>query len=260
MSPTSWDAGQYAKFIDERTRPAVELLRRVELTAPTHIYDLGCGPGNSTAILKERWPKAHIVGADSSAEMLAMARKDYPDIEFAQHDIIDWQPDAPADLIFSNAAYQWVPNHDQLFTRLVSYLKPGGVLAMQVPHNYNKMTHVSMRTVASDNKWSVDLTQVRYVRPVLEAQQYYDLLCPHAGEIDIWETEYFHVMASIDAIVEWLKGTGLRPFIEVLTASERVEYLRLYADELKKHLPVQADGKVLLPFPRLFVVARKNKP
>jgi trans-aconitate 2-methyltransferase len=258
MPSTTWDADQYAKFIDERTRPAIELLRRVELTDPTHIYDLGCGPGNSTAILKERWPQARVVGADSSSQMLDMARKDHPGIEFAEGDIVSWQPDAPADLIFSNAAYQWVPEHDKLFPRLVSYLKPGGVLAMQVPHNHEKMTHVSMRTVATENKWSVDLSDIRYIRPVLEAQQYYDVLCADATNIDIWETEYFHVMSSIEAIVEWLKGTGLRPFIEALAVNERAEYLRLYADELRKHIRTQADGKVLLPFPRLFVVARKK--
>jgi trans-aconitate 2-methyltransferase len=253
-----WNADQYGKFIDERTRPAIELLSRVDLTEPVYIYDLGCGPGNSTVLLKGRWPDAHVVGIDNSESMLASARKDYPDIEFLAQDIAAWSPNKPADIIFSNAAFQWLPDHEKLLPQLASHLKPGGVLAMQMPHNQERPTHTSMRAVALEHNWSVDLRRVQQIQPILDARIYYDVLNPYMHDIDIWETEYFHIMDSVDAIVEWFKGTGLRPFLEALGKDEQQEFLNRYAARLKAHFKPQTDGKVLLPFPRLFLVARKN--
>lgn len=257
-SSLTWSADQYAKFLNERTRPAIELLTRVALDAVSDAVDLGCGPGNSTQLLKARWPSANVCGVDNSAEMLAAAAKDHPDITFVTGDISSWSSAAPVDLIFSNAAYQWVPDHKTLLPRLAAQLKMGGVLAMQMPHNHEARTHASMREVAAEHTWSADLTKVRNEPPVLDAQVYYDVLSPLMGEIDIWETQYFHVMDSVDAVVEWLKGTGLRPFIAPLTADEKTKFLSLYAQKLSAFLPTQVDGKVLLPFPRLFVVARKK--
>jgi trans-aconitate 2-methyltransferase len=254
----TWNAAQYAKFLNERTRPAIELLTRVNLAKLQCAIDLGCGPGNSTELLKARWPDAQITGVDNSPEMLAAAMKDHPDIAFASSDIGTWQPEAPMDLIYSNAAYQWVPDHKVLIPRLASHLKPGGILAFQVPHNHDFPTHIFMRAVAVENKWSVDLGSVRTHHSVLEPQEYYDLLSPLMTDIDIWETKYFHVMESVEAVVEWLKGTGLRPFLAALPADEQKTFLKLYADKLRGFLPHLKDGKVLLPFPRLFVIARKT--
>lgn len=257
-SSLNWSVDQYTKFLNERTRPAIELLNRVDIDAVTDAVDLGCGPGNSTQLLKARWPSANVTGVDNSPEMLAAATKDYPQITFSNGDISAWSPAALVDLIFSNAAYQWVPDHKALLPRLSAHLRTGGVLAMQMPHNHEARTHASMREVAAEHTWSVDLTKVRNEPPVLNAQVYYDVLSPSMSEIDIWETQYFHVMDSVDAVVEWLKGTGLRPFIAPLTAEEQAKFLSLYAQKLASFLPTQVDGKVLLPFPRLFVVARKK--
>lgn len=253
-----WNPDQYSKFLDERTRPAAELLRRVHLSEVESAVDLGCGPGNSTELLWERWPNADVSGVDNSQEMLDKAKQKYPAMKFVLSDIAKFKSEQLFDLIFSNAAYQWVPDHDTLLPALCKQLKPGGVLAFQVPHNHERRTHQSMREVAAEHKWSVDLSTVRNTPPVLSAQRYYDILCPSMYEIDIWETEYFHPLASVNEVVEWLKGTGLKPFLAPLTADEQAKFLDLYKQKLETFIKPQADGKVLLPFPRLFVVARRR--
>ncbi len=254
-----WNVDQYSKFINERTRPAAELLSRVDLDTVLQAVDLGCGPGNSTVILKRRWQEANVVGLDNSEEMLVAARRDCPGIEFVLQDLSTWRAEPQVDLAFSNAVFQWVPDHKTLLPQLCAQLAPGGVLAMQMPHNHEARTHKSMREVACENKWSVDLTGVRNEPPVLDAQTYYDVLSPLMSNIDIWETEYFHVLDSIDSVVEWLKGTGLKPFLKPLTAEEQKTWLELYKEKLVGFLKQQVDGKVLLPFPRLFVVASRRK-
>jgi trans-aconitate 2-methyltransferase len=255
--PVKWNVDQYSKFIDERTRPAAELLARISLETVSQAVDLGCGPGNSTALLKQRWPNANIIGVDNSDEMLAAARKEHPDLTFVHADISQWEPPSSVDLIFSNAAFQWVPNHEKLLARLARFLNKGGFLAMQVPNNHEEPTHTSMRRVATNHNWSVDLSQVRQQPPVLPAQAYYDILSPHLKAVDIWETRYFHLMDSFAEIAEWLKGTGLRPFLAPLRDDEKERLIHLYTQELEKLMQRQADGKVLLPFPRLFVAGCK---
>lgn len=253
-----WNVAQYSKFLDERTRPAAELLARVEIDNPVEVVDLGCGPGNSTGLLIERWSKAHVVGVDNSDEMLASARNDYPALQFELADISSWKSASSVDVLFSNAAYQWVPDHKTLFPQLASQIRTGGFFAMQVPHNHERPTHRSMREVAAENTWSADLSKVRHQPPVLEAGEYYNILAPLMDRIDIWETEYFHVLASIDDIVEWLKGTGLKPFLKPLPEAEQKRFLELYREKLSVFITPRIDGKVLLPFPRLFVVARRK--
>jgi trans-aconitate 2-methyltransferase len=249
----SWDENQYLKFADERTRPARELLARVPLASAQHVLDLGCGPGNSTALLRQRYPDARLTGVDSSAEMLARARQEDSKIEWIQVDASHFAPHAALDLSFSNAALQWLPDHERLVPKLLAQVRPGGVLAFQVPCNFAEPSHRLMRELAGP--WADRVAALGRARPVREAAAYYDLLAPHAQSVDIWQTRYEHVLADAPAIVEWVKGTGLRPFLEALSVAERPHYLDAYTQAIAAAYPARADGKRLFSFPRLFVVA-----
>ncbi|MBA4791660.1 MAG: trans-aconitate 2-methyltransferase [Rhizobiales bacterium] len=257
-----WSAKQYLKFEDERTRPSRDLLAHVHLETHVHLeaprlcVDLGCGPGNSTELVAERFPDAQVVGIDTSPDMLAAARKRLPAVRFEQGDASHFTLEAPADLIFANAVLQWVPDHEALFPRLLSLLAPGGCLAVQMPDNLDQPSHAAMRETALDGPWAAKLAEAAGARTSLPAVgTYYDLLIPHAARVDIWHTIYQHPLAGIPAIVEWLKGTGLRPFLDPLDANERTAFLAAYSERLARHYGVRADGKVLLAFPRLFLVA-----
>lgn len=251
MSP--WDDKQYLMFADERTRPARELLARVMVEKPHHMVDLGCGPGNSTELLCERWPFAEVVGVDNSPEMLARARLELPEVEFVEADVLGYRPEKPVDLLFANAVFQWVPEHDKLLPELLASLTPGGALAFQVPNNFDQPSHLLMREVPGP--WSARLAEVRSEPRVGTAAHYYDLLAPHAQHVDVWQTTYEHVMADAQAIVEWVKGTGLRPILDALSQRERAAYLEAYAKAVDEAYPPRADGKRLFSFSRLFVVA-----
>jgi trans-aconitate 2-methyltransferase len=250
---TSWDHAQYLKFADERTRPARELLARVPLETATDVVDLGCGPGNSTALLRDRWPRARLTGVDSSADMLQRARADVPGVQWVQADIGAWRPAAPVDLLYGNAVVQWLPDHGVLLPSLLGHLKPGGVLAIQVPHNFEERSHRLMRE--TPGPWRERLQRVRQSARVSAPVQYYDWLAPLARRVDVWQTTYEHVMADADAIVEWVKGTGLRPYLDALDPSERADFLAAYRDGIDAAYPPRADGRLLFPFPRLFIVA-----
>ena len=250
-----WDAGQYLRFADERTRPALDLLGRIELAAPRSIVDLGCGPGNSTALLRERWPEAAITGLDTSADMLAAARRDYAGIDFVLGDIATWSPTELYDVVFSNAALQWVGDHEHFLSRLLDAVAPDGVLAVQMPRNHDFATHRLMRQVAAEGPWRDKLAGARDPSPVKPPDFYYDRLAPRCRRIVLWETNYIQVMDGIDAIIAWLRGTGLRPFLARLQEAEQRQFLDRYAALLAEAFPAQADGKVLLPYPRLFFIA-----
>lgn len=264
----AWNAGLYSQFLSERTRPAYELIARVPTQIVKTAVDLGCGPGNSTAVVHERFGDATILGVDNSPEMLAQAGEHYKDsahLRFLEGDIggfaTTYSAEYPAqklDLIFSNAALHWIPDHKELVPSLLNLLNPEGTLAFQMPDNFNEVTHSSMRDVATENKWSADLSAVRGKQPILTAQEYYDLLKPKCQHVDIWQTRYFHVMDNAEAAAEWLKGTGLRPFLAALPADEADYFLSLYVQRLKIALPQRAGGKVLMPFPRLFVIGQVN--
>lgn len=259
---THWDSAQYLKFADERTRPAHDLLARVPLDRVTRAVDLGCGPGTSTILLRRRWPDADLVGVDNSEQMLERARADFaaesPAIRFEPGDIADWESNAPApDLVFSNAAIQWVGDHEALFPRLLEQPSKGGVLAIQMPHNQDAPSHAIMREVAALPQWRARILDAREANRVHAAEWYHDLLAPRAAALEIWETEYFHVLPDIAAIVEWVKGTGLRPFLEPLDPAERARFLALYAAGLASAYPVRPNGKVIFPFRRLFIVATR---
>ena len=198
---------------------------------------------------------AEITGLDSSPEMLAQAKADYPAMRWVSGDIASWKADQPYDLVFTNAALQWVPDHLRLIPRLLAEVAPGGCLAVQMPHNGDNPAHASMREIASDGPWAARLVQAQRAHTVEMPGFYYDLLSPLARQLDIWETEYQHVLSGPEAILEWVKGTGLRPYIDPLPAAEREAFLARYLDRLRAAYPRQADGKVILPFRRLFFIA-----
>ncbi len=249
-----WDAGQYLRFAGERTRPAVDLVARIELEAPRRIVDLGCGPGNSTAILRARWADAELTGIDTSADMLEQARRDHAGIGFEQGDIAKWQPALPYDLVFSNAAVQWVGDHERLIPLLLAGVAPGGCLAVQMPRNHDFQTHALMRQVAAEGPWRDRLAGARDPSPVKTPEFYYDLLATRA-EVAIWETNYIQIMPNIAAIIDWLRGTGLGPFLARLDMDEQTRFLDRYAALLAEAYPERSDGRIMLPYPRLFFIA-----
>lgn len=248
-----WNPKTYLAFADERTRPAAELLARVPDAAPARVVDLGCGPGNSTALLRARWHTAHIDGVDSSADMLAQARKAGIAADWIEADIAQWDPAAPYDVIFSNATFQWLGDHATLLPRLLGFVKPGGTFAFQVPHNMDAPSHVLMREAGGP--WAAKLKNVREVA-VLSPASYYDILSPHAAAVDIWETEYLHVLKGDDAVYHWVSGTGLRPFVQALAGAERDAFIADYKTRLNVAYPPRGDGTTLFPFKRLFAVVK----
>lgn len=253
-----WNAQQYLRFEDERTRPARDLLAQVPLDAASFVVDLGCGPGNSTELLAARFPDAELLGLDTSPAMLEAARERLPHVTFASGDASTFTLPRPADLIFANAVLQWVPNHEVVLPRLMSLLAPGGILALQMPDNLDEPSHVAMRETAMMGPWSRKLRDAVAARVALPLPAaYYDMLIGAADRVDIWHTIYNHPLASAAAIVEWVRATGLRPFIDALEGDERAQYLEDYRRRLLAPYPMRADGKVLLAFPRLFIVARR---
>jgi trans-aconitate 2-methyltransferase len=251
-----WSASQYLKFEDERTRPPRDLLAQVPLARARRVVDLGCGPGNSTELLIARYPEAAVIGLDSSPDMLAQARERLPKGVFLQADLATWSPAAETDLLFANAVFQWVPDHEAVLRRLLEALPAGGVLAVQMPDNTGEPALALMREVAGRGPWAGNSSVNHAARDELPGPQaYYDLLKPVCTRIDIWHTVYNHVMASPEAIVEWFKGSALRPFLSALDAKMAGEFVAAYTQEIKRHYPPRFDGKLLLRFPRLFIVA-----
>jgi trans-aconitate 2-methyltransferase len=247
-----WDEAQYLKFADARTRPAAELLARVPLDAPQLLVDLGCGPGNSTALLQARWPSSQIIGVDSSEPMLSVARSELPRVRFVQADVRRFRPAEPADLLFANAVLHWLPDHDGLFPELLTRLTPGGCLAVQMPDNWQEPSHRLMREVAQ--RYLPDLSAVKVHAPIKSSDAYYDLLAPRARLLDVWQTRYQQVMPDAAAIVEWVKGSGLRPYLEAVASHQQAAFLRDYEHEISQAYPARSDGKRLFAFPRLFIV------
>lgn len=256
-----WNPALYRRYEDERTRPAAELLARVPLATAARVVDLGCGPGNSTELLVRRFPQAQVTGTDNSEAMLVSARERLPQARFELSDIATWAPDAEAgapDLIYANAALQWVPDHEALIPRLFAALAPGGVLAVQMPDNRAEPTHRLMRELAAEAPWKEPIGDYTRLRTeLLDIGGYYDLLAPLAAEVDVWHTIYQHRMDSAAAIVEWVRATGLRPFVDPLSPELRASYLAEYERRVDAAYPVRTDGKRLLAFPRMFIVARK---
>lgn len=255
----SWSARQYTRFEDERNRPVRDLLAQIRTAEVKTAVDIGCGPGNSTELLIERFPGADVSGMDSDADMIAAARKRLPAIAFELADIATWQPSARYDVILSNAVLQWLPRHETLMPSLIGRLAPGGSLAVQMPDNLDEPAHVLMREIAADGPWAGKLAGAAGSRaPRHDADWYYRVMRDSAAAIDLWRTTYHHPLAGgAAAVVEWFKGSGLRPFLAPLDEAERGAFLARYQDAVAKAYPALPDGTVLLPFPRLFFVATR---
>lgn len=253
---TDWSPTTYLKFEDERTRPACDLLNAVPLADPGFVVDVGCGPGNSTERLTERFPRARVLGYDTSPAMLETARARLPGAEFRLSDAAAFVPDVPPDLMFGNAVYQWLPDHLALFVRALGQLADGGVLAVQMPDNVGEPSHALMREVAAAGSWAGKLrTAAR--DPLPPVRVYHEALRPHCRRLDIWHCVYNHPLADAAAAVEWVKATGLRPFLDPLDADEQADFLAAYTARIAEAYPPLTTGGVLLRFPRLFIVATR---
>jgi len=258
----TWSPKQYLAFEDERTRPVRDLVAAIRLGDPGLALDLGCGPGNSTEVLAARFSGAMIQGLDSSPEMIAAARARLPRVNFQLTSVEDWAyaPSVPPrpQIVLANAVLQWVPGHETLLPALAGRLAGRGALAIQMPDNLDQPSHVAMRETAADGPWRDSLLEAAAARTSLPgADWYYRLLRPLFAKVDIWRTTYHHPLPGAEAIVEWLKGTGLRPFLDPLAPDQRAAFLEVYRQRLEAAYPAMADGMVLLPFPRLFLLAER---
>lgn len=259
-----WDPGQYLKFEAERLRPAVDLLARVALDAPRAIVDVGCGTGNVTRLLGERWPEARIVGVDSSSAMLEQARaatQGDTRYTFVEADLSTWNSSAPVDLVFSNAALHWLPGHAALFPRLIAAVAAGGVLAVQMPDNFRAPSHTTVDDLARSPRWRSKLGALLRDAPVAPAADYFRWLSPHAARLDVWTTEYLQVLAPGVArehpVAAWTRGTWLTPLLAALDDDEQGEFLADYSARLDIAYPALPDGRVLFPFRRLLIVVNR---
>ncbi len=255
----TWSPSQYTQFEDDRTRPVRDLVAAIPGPDPVRAVDLGCGPGNSTEVLRARFPSASISGLDSSPEMIDAARRRLPGLRFAVADIQHWDDPGPYGVILSNAVLQWLPDHAALLPALSARLDEGGSLAVQMPDNLDEPAYQLMREVAAAPEWRETLESSGGKRGEMGPPEwYYGLLRSHCRRVDVWRTTYFHVLAGgADAVVEWFKGSGLRPYLQPLAPEQQAEFLRRYRERVERAYPAQADGAVLLPFPRLFLVATK---
>ncbi len=254
----SWNPAQYLKFAAPRLRPALDLLARLDLAAPRRIVDLGCGTGSIARLLAERWPGAEVTGVDGSPAMLAEARAAAPSLRWVEADLGAWRPDAPPDLLFSNAALHWLPDPAALFGRLFDALAPGGVLAVQMPRNFAAPSHTAIEATVHDGPWRDTLQPLLRPSPVAEPAWYFDLLAPRAASLDLWETEYLQVLTGADPVKEWTKGTWLAPFLAALAPADAAAFEAAYAARVRAAYPTRADGRTLFPFRRLFIVARRE--
>tara|TARA_B100001971_G_scaffold36494_1_gene31538 strand:- start:1314 stop:2081 length:768 start_codon:yes stop_codon:yes gene_type:complete len=254
---TDWNPAQYLRYGSERLRPALDLMSRIKVDSPNTVYDLGCGTGTITGILKERWPDADVTGVDSSASMLESTTNVESGVNWQHSDLNDWQPESPADVVYSNAALHWLDDHAQLFPRLMSALKPDGVLAVQMPENWGAPSHTSIADTVREGAWRERLAPFQREQPVADPSFYYDLVSRLSSSIDMWETTYMHILEGDDPVVEWTKSTMLRPLLDNLNEEEGAAFLKSYTEKVAKAYPHRADGKTVLPFKRLFIVAVK---
>lgn len=252
----AWDPAQYLKFADHRLRPAVDLLNRIDLTDPDEVVDLGAGAGNVTRLIKMRWPGARVTGVDTSPEMLEKAAAAAPEITWQLADLGAWKPARPVDVIYSNAALHWLEGHEALFASLFSSLAPGGVLAVQMPRNFEAPSHTSISDAAREGPWRARLEPLLRPSPTREPAFYYGVLAPRAAALDIWETEYLQVLEGDNPVKEWTKGTWLRPLLAALDEPDRSGFESAYAALVARRYPPEADGRTLFPFRRLFIIAR----
>jgi trans-aconitate 2-methyltransferase len=251
-----WDPIQYLRFDSDRLRPALDLLARIPLGAAGEIVDLGCGPGHIAKILKSRWPLARVTGVDRSLEMLERAAAGAPDIQWQQKDLAEWHPDRPVDLIYANASLHWLGDHQTLFPRLMAGLKPGGWLAVQMPRNHDRPSHLAAFKVAEQGPWRARLGSLLRKQPVAEPEDYLEWLSPLASHLDIWQTDYLHLLTGPDPVVAWMRGSLLVPLMEALGEGEQAAFLEVYTRHLRAAYPTDGAGRTPFWFRRLFIVAR----
>jgi trans-aconitate 2-methyltransferase len=253
-----WDPGQYLRYAGERARPFFDLLSRVQATDPSCVADLGCGPGNLTAYLAGRWPGAEVLGVDNSPEMISAARTETgqrPGLSFTLADIRQWRPDRPVDVIVSNAVLQWVPEHLDLVRAWPGMLAQGGWLAFQLPGNFDQPTHTVLLDLVRSDRWAPLLSGVSLNRQAADPADYLDLLARAGCTVDAWETTYLHVLQGADPVVDWYRGTGLRPVLAALDPGQGAQFVAEYSKLIGEAYPPAPYGTVL-PFRRVFVVAR----
>jgi len=259
----AWDPTLYLKFGDERLRPGFDLLGRIGELPEGPLYELGCGTGVHARAMIARWRERVLTAIDRSPEMLAKAAAEPSAIRWVEADIAQWSASERGALIFSNATLQWLAEHDRLFPHLMRQVVPGGVLAVQMPRNFDQPSHILMRETAVDGPWAAALAPVLAgatvlcADPVATPEHYYDLLAPLAqGGLDFWETEYLHVLEGEDPVLDWVSATALRPVLEALSPADRAAFRAAYGVKLRRAYPRRNDGKTLLPFRRLFLIAR----
>jgi trans-aconitate 2-methyltransferase len=254
--PIDWDPERYLAFAGPRLRPALDLLARVPLSEAGTVVDLGCGPGNLVRHLRRSYPQARIIGVDSSGDLLGRARVAHPEIEFVEADLERWAPDAPVDLIFSNAALPWLADQEELFPHLIGLLRPGGVLAVQMGNHGGAVSHRLVGEIAVDGPWSERLRGHYRPLPELAAAPYYRWLAPLAEQLDIWETVYLHALEGEEPVFDWARSSTVLPALAHLDEEEAAEFLHRYREALRLAYPREADRRTLFPFRRLFIVAR----
>lgn len=259
----SWDAKIYSQFLDLRTRPAHDLLSAIpDSFQPKIVYDLGCGPGNSTILLKTRWPQAKITGLDTSLDMLTEAKKSYPEINFIQEDITAFNPTEKVDCIFANASLQWLDDHEILIPKLLQYLNIGGMFGIQMPNNFHSPSHQTIiKILQSNSPWKPLVKNLRYgllSTPLYNLPWYYDLFIKCGMKfLQLWETEYFQAMENHQEIFNWVKGTALLPVLSAMDTANQTQFATTYVNAITKEYPVQTNNKVLLPFRRIFMIGTK---
>jgi trans-aconitate 2-methyltransferase len=256
VTATTWEPETYLTYAGIRFRAGLDLLLRIPKAEYKTIYDLGCGTGHLTRMLADTFPSADVTGVDSSREMLAEARREFPSISWVQTDLRSWRPQAAPDLIYSNAALHWVADHEQLFPSLMRMLRPGGVLAVQMPRHFESPSHLELRDLVLQPEWRIRLEPL-LLATVPSPETYWEWLSPHASDLDIWETIYLQVLDGKDPVVNFMRGTALRPFLSVLSEPEAARFISEFAERMAKAYPARPDGKTLFPFRRIFVIAHR---
>jgi trans-aconitate 2-methyltransferase len=253
---TTWEPQTYLRYAEIRFRAGLDLLARIPKSEYPTIYDLGSGTGHLTRILADTFPNSRVIGVDSSPEMLAEARREFPTIEWQQADISKWQPSAAPALLYTNAALQWVPDHEVLLPALLDRLLPGGILAMQVPRHFESPSHLALRELVLQSEWRAQLEPL-LLKPIPPPDTYWRWLTPHARNIDLWETIYLQVLDGKDPVVNFMRGTALRPFLSVMDEKRAAKFLAAFSVRMAAAYATQPNGQTLFPFRRLFLVAQK---
>lgn len=256
---SDWNAEQYKKFEQQRTLPAADLANSIVCSNIKSAIDIGCGIGNSTAVLKKRFPNAEIIGVDSSDNMIVSARKNHPELKFINLDAGKELSniDKKFDVVFSNACIQWIPNHKRLLQDMICLLNKNGILAVQIPQQAKHPMHKIIKDIADSEKWSQKIAISRIFNTLSE-EEYFDILSEHSSDFRIWETVYFHAIPSHQSILEWYKGTGLRPYLAQLSDSDKLDFEADVFKETVKFYPIQKNGEIIFRFPRLFFTAKRD--